>query len=178
MCDSVIVDSFHYYHVVMVNKRSQQKRHRAYLRKIWYLRNFINLLKIYRAYLNWKHVKRLKRAIKWQTYDAICWKKFALKWNSEIFIRNNYKNVIYRFFGCQLISTMNVIDGVLSMLLLMHDELNVDKNFVIFFTHETVWSYCLLTFFSSLRARQRKSCFIVFDRNLIIFLFLFQAKCF
>lgn len=145
----------------MVNKRSL-RRHKAYLRKIWYLRNFLNLLKFYRAYLNWKHIKRLKRAIKWHTNDgAICWKTFAIRWNLSVFNdvarNNNYKNVIYWFFGCQLTTTLSVISP--SMFRLMHDELIVDKTFVIFFTHETVWSYCLHAFLTSLRAQQQRKLF-------------------
>lgn len=135
--------------------KSHQKRQKVYLQKIWYIKNFLNLLKFYRAYLTWKHIKRMKRAIKWHTYNAICWKTFTLRWNPQLYYNNNnfYDDaiVIYRFFGCKL--TFNVIDG---FFLLMNDELIIDKIFVIFFTHETVWSYCLHSLLSLLRARQCK----------------------
>lgn len=145
----------------MAHRRSR-KRQRAYLLKIWYLRNFFNLLKLYRAYLHWKYAKRLKKAVEWRTYDAICWKTFAfsnIRWNpkaSFVLMNRNYESVIYRFFGCQLTTTFNIIDGVPTIFLLMHDELVVDKTFVISLPHEiAVRNYCLHAFLSSLRARRK-----------------------
>jgi hypothetical protein len=132
----------------MAHSESRRRHRRAYLRKIWYLKNFLALLKLYRSYLCWKHFKRLKNAaIKWHTRDAICWKEFTICWNRETFppLIDNYKTVIYRFFGGQLTTTLKFIGGMPSLLLL-YDELNVDKIFVIALTCETVWSFCLNAF--------------------------------
>lgn len=145
----------------MAHRRS--RRNRAYLRRIWFLRNFLNLLNLYRAYLyrHWKHFKRLKKAIEWRNYEAICWKTFALRWNlSAVLCDNNYESVIYRFFNCQLTTTLTIIDGVPSLFLLMHDELIVDKFFVIFLPHETVLVCYLHAFLSTLQARRKLTFFL------------------
>lgn len=136
--------------------RRSRKRQKAYLRKIWYLKNFLYLLKLYRAYLYWKYRKRRKFALEWRAYNAIGWKTFALRWNPNAYqYRGNYfKLVVYRFFGVQLSATLTVIDGTPSLFLLMYDELEFDKNtFLITFTHETVWSYCLHALLSSLATK-------------------------
>jgi hypothetical protein len=122
---------------------SERRHRRAFLRKNLYLKNFHELLRLYRAYLCWKHLKRLKKpAIKWHSREAICWKELTPCETLPIDI--NYETIILRCFGGQVTMTINIIDGVPSFLLF--DELNVDKIFVL--TRETVWRlYFILALF-------------------------------
>jgi hypothetical protein len=135
--------------------RRTRKREKAYLRKIWYLRNFLNLLKLYRAYLYWKYHKHRKRALKWQTHDAICWKTLEIRWHPNAYQCRRYSFVIYRFFGSQLTATLVAP----SAFLLIGDEL-IDNIFMVELTHETVWSFCLHAFLSSMRALKSKLNFL------------------
>lgn len=121
-----------------------RKRNRSYLRKIWYLRNFLNLLKIYRAYLQWKYRKRRKYAIEWLKCDAILWKIFTLRWNPAFFSSKVYATtttVIYHFFKCQLTVTTCVISNSTepfsSYYIIVDVDMSIDKFFVICLSHET-----------------------------------------
>lgn len=149
--------------------RRTRKHQKAYLRKIWYLRNFLILLKLYRAYLYWKYRKRRKQALKWQSHDAICSKILKIRWNPKAYQYRYCSFPIYYFFGSQLTASLTVFNSVPSAFLLTLDELIIDKIFFITLTHETVWNYCLHAFLSSLTAQSTLK--ILYYTNTFIFFF-------
>lgn len=151
-----VVDTFIIRHVIVMTIRRTRKRQKAYLRKIWYLRNFLSLIKLYRTYLYWKYRKRRKHALKWQSHDAICWKTFKIRWNPNAYQYRYFSFVIFHFFGSQLTATLTVFNSVPSAFLLTLDELIIDKIFLITLTHETVWNYCLHAFLSSLATKSKE----------------------
>lgn len=100
-------ESFLIFNSVMTLRHSR-KRDKIYLKKLYFLRNFLNLLQLYRAYLSWKFRKRLRNvAVEWHWRPAIKWKKFrhTLTWNSVYHQPKIYTTVIFRYYQCQLTMT-------------------------------------------------------------------------
>lgn len=137
------MDPFDYEIRCTVMSLRSRKRNRNYLRKIWYLRSLLNLLVLYRAYLQWKFKKRRHQkqrlALGWRRYDAIAWKSSpALRLNPNIRLPKVF-TIIYHFHYCQLTATCLIRNESFS-LLIVHDELTLDKDsFAIFLSssHET-----------------------------------------
>lgn len=89
---------------VMTIKHSR-KRDKAYLKKLFYLRNFLNLLQIYRTYQSWKFRKRSQLKIAWHQREAIAWRHYSattVRWNSELYHPRIHTTVIFRYYQCQL----------------------------------------------------------------------------
>lgn len=85
--------------------RHSRKRDKVYLKKVFYLRNFLNLLRIYRIYLSWKYRKRVMLCVTWQERPALLWKEIVLKWNPIFQQPEVDVTVICRFHQCQLTLT-------------------------------------------------------------------------
>lgn len=123
-----------------------QKRNRIYLRKIWYLRNFLNLLRSYRAFLRWKYgrKKRVKR-IRWRNYAPIAWKTFKFKLH-EVFKQSiEYTVVVYRYFNFRMTATCLISNKPFKFITIL-DMLSLDKKFTISLRHETSrWKSYLTT---------------------------------
>lgn len=87
--------------------RHSRKRDKIYLKKLYFLRNFLNLLQLYRGYLSWKFRKRPKAAVEWHQRPAIEWKNVRIKlsWNSLLNQPKIYTTVIFRYYQCQLTMT-------------------------------------------------------------------------
>lgn len=81
--------------------RHSRKRDKIYLKKLFYLRNFLNLLQFYRAHLTWKLRKRLKNAVDWH-HRGIAWRQTTLDWNPTFYLPDIETIVIFRFYQCQL----------------------------------------------------------------------------
>lgn len=116
-----------------------RRRNRSYIRKIWYLRHFLYLLKVYRIYLRWKYRERQRDAIKWRNYAAIPWKIFTLRWNAAIYLPKMYTIVIYHYYDCQMTMTC-LISKEQPLSFFLVDDFKTDKLFVISHTQDTlVW---------------------------------------
>lgn len=87
--------------------RHSRKRDKIYLKKLFYLRNFLNLLQFYRVYLGWKFRKRLRNAVDWHRRQPIAWKPIdiTIHWNPNCYQCDNASTVIFRFYQCQLTMT-------------------------------------------------------------------------
>lgn len=87
--------------------RHSRKRDKIYLKRLYFLRNFLNLLQFYRGYLSWKFRKRPKAAVEWHQRPAIEWKndRIKLSWNSHFIQPKIYTTVIFRYYQCQLTMT-------------------------------------------------------------------------
>lgn len=85
--------------------RHSRKRDKVYFKKLFYLRNFLNLLQVYRVYLGWKYRKRTRLAIDWHKRLAIEWKMLKLEWNPFFHKPKVNTTVIFRFYQCQLTLT-------------------------------------------------------------------------
>lgn len=83
-----------------------RKHNRSYLRKLWFLRNFLYLLRSYRIFLRWKRSKRkrLKRLV-WITREAILWKTFQFSFCRIFEGHKIYTVVLYRYFNFQVTAT-------------------------------------------------------------------------
>lgn len=99
-------DSFLKFNSAMTLRHSR-RRDKIYLNKLFYLRNFLNLLQLYRVYLSWKFRKRLKRAIAWRPRPTIAWKHsgFTLAWSSSFYQPAISTAEIFRYHDCQLTVT-------------------------------------------------------------------------
>jgi hypothetical protein len=116
--------------------RHSRKRDKIYLKKLFYLRNFLNLLQFYRGYLSWKLRKRLKNAIEWHRRKAIAWKpQITIIWHPKFYQRGIYTTeVIFRFYECQLTVT-SVINAAS---LFLFDIATNDKKFDVDFGREKI----------------------------------------
>lgn len=118
--------------------RHSRKRDKTYLKKLFYLRNFLNLLQVYRLYLSWKFRKRLKSAIKlrieWKQKEEIVLKSKTIKWNSRFYQRETETTVIFRCYRSQLMMTYLIN----SPRLFSFHISAVDKIFHIFTGRETL----------------------------------------
>lgn len=114
--------------------RHSRKRDKVYLRKLFYLRNFLNLLQVYRFYLWWKFRKRLKLAIGWRHREAIAWKQNTIKWSKLFYQPDTDTTVIFRCYRCQLMMTYLIK----SPRLFSFHISAVDKIFNIFSGRETL----------------------------------------
>lgn len=87
--------------------RHSRKRDKVYLKKLFYLRNFLNLLHVYRVFLAWKFRKRPQNALKWHRRQAIAWKRdMTIAWHPKFYQRGIHTTeVIFRFHECQLTVT-------------------------------------------------------------------------
>lgn len=121
-----------------VTSLRSQKRKRSYLRKIWYLRNFLSLLRIYRAYLHWKYGRRKKKKrLTWRKYDAITWKTFSLRWSRNFMPQKMFTVVLFRFYNCQVTATF-LISRMPFQFITIVENLSIDKVLIISLKHETV----------------------------------------
>jgi hypothetical protein len=93
-------DSYLKFNSVMT-LRHTRRRDKIYLKKLFYLRNFLNLLQHYRVYLSWKFRKRWKNAV---DRKAIAWKQH-FEWNSNFYQPKTTATVFFRYFKCQLAMT-------------------------------------------------------------------------
>lgn len=112
--------------------RHSRKRDKIYLKKLSFMRNFLNLLQLYRAYLSWKFQKRSQRAIDWQ--------QRSFRWNFDFYQSNIGTVVIFRYHQCQL--TMTYV--ITSLSVLSFDIAPIDKIFHISFGRETLHSNLLI----------------------------------
>lgn len=76
--------------------RHSRKRDKIYLKKVCFLRNFLNLLKLYRAFLYWNFRKNSSRAIavrpagfQFDTTVELC---------QNLYLHDIYTEVIFRFY--------------------------------------------------------------------------------
>lgn len=115
--------------------RHSRKRDKIYLKKLYFLRNFLNLLQFYRSYLSWKFRKRPKAAVEWHQRRAIEWKtvRFKLTWNSVFNQQKMYTTVIFRYYQCQLTITFLINSPRLFSFIAP-----IDKTFHIFSGRKTV----------------------------------------
>lgn len=111
-----------------------RKRDRIYLKQLSYLRNFLNLLHIYRVYLA---KNRRKNALEWHRRNPIASRQSVIvKWHRGICRGEMYTTaVIFRFFHCQL--TVTRVDNATS-LLLFGVEFEEDKKIRILFGREKI----------------------------------------
>lgn len=116
--------------------RHLRKRNKIYLKKLLYLRNFLNVLHLYRAFIEWKYRKRHENALEWHRRQAITWKPRAIKiiWNPNCYHYDNNSTVILRFYRCQL--TMNYV--IRSPRLFSFDINKRDNIYDIFFGREAL----------------------------------------
>lgn len=116
--------------------RHSRKRDKIYLKKLFYLRNFLNLLHVYRVYLSWKFRKRRGKALEWHRRLAIAWKNaIIICWHPKFYQRGIYTTeVIFRYYECQLTAT-----GVINVpSLFLFDIAADDKKFKIPFGREKI----------------------------------------
>lgn len=113
--------------------RHSRKRDKIYLKKLFYLRNFLNVLQSYRAYLSWKLRKRLKNAVDWH-HQVIAWKQATIDWNPILYLPDIETIVIFRFYQCQL----TICHFIKSPRLLFFDIVAADKVVQIFSGRETL----------------------------------------
>lgn len=114
--------------------RHSRKRDKIYFKKLFFLRNFLNLLQVYRTYLSWKYRKRVRTAVDWHQRCAIEWRQAILKW-SPMFHQPEFDSiVICRFRQCQLTLTYLIN----SPRVLSFDISPIDKMFHIPFGRETL----------------------------------------
>lgn len=85
--------------------RHSRRRDKIYLKKLFYLRGFLFLLQLYRAYLSWKFRKRARRAIGWNRREAIGWRSVNIRWNPNVYQPEIDTTVIFQFYQCQLTMT-------------------------------------------------------------------------
>lgn len=87
--------------------RHSRRRDKIYLKKLSYLRGFLFLLQLYRAYLSWKFRMRARRAIGWIRREAIGWKSVNIHWiwNPNVYQSEFDTTVIFHFYQCQLTMT-------------------------------------------------------------------------
>lgn len=115
--------------------RHSRKRDKIYLKKLFYLRNFLNLLHVYRVYLGWKFRQRPVQAVDWHCRKAIEWKQSSslFLWHPTFYQPAIYTIVIFRFHKCQLTVT-SVIKS--PHLFLFGIAAMIDKTFRISFGRE------------------------------------------
>lgn len=113
--------------------RHSRRRDKIYLKKLFYMRNFLNLMQLYRIYLSWNCSKRLKRAIDWRQKS---WKNFdfTLDWNANFYQPAISTAVIFRFHDCQL----TVTSFIKMPRLFSFDIVAIDKTFRFSFGRETL----------------------------------------
>lgn len=121
-----------------VTSLRSRKRKRSYLRKIWYLRNFLTLLRIYRAYLRWIYCRQKKKRITWRKYDAIMWKTFSLRWNQNVMPQKIFTIVLFRFYNCQVTATFLISSRMPFQFITIVENMSIDKVLIISLKHETV----------------------------------------
>ena len=114
--------------------RHSRKRDKIYLKKLHYLRSFLNLLQLYRNFLSWKFRKRFKNAVDWHHRDVIAWKPSTLDWNPNFYLPDSETIVIFRFYQCQL----TITHFIKSPRLLFFDIVAADKILQIFSGRETL----------------------------------------
>lgn len=122
--------------------RHSRKRDKIYLKKLFYLRNFLNLLQVYRAYLSWKFHKRLKHAVDWHHRREITWwgRQRTVDWNPILYLPDIESIVIFRFYQCQL----SISHYIKSPRLLFFDMEAADKTLQIFSERETLHKNLLI----------------------------------
>lgn len=114
--------------------RHSRKRDKIYLKKLYFLRNFLNLLQLYRAYLGWKFQKRPKAALDWRPRHSVEWKNVCVKVTWSPFYKQPkiYTTVIFRYYQCQLTMTFLINSPRLFSFIAP-----IDKTFHIFYGRET-----------------------------------------
>lgn len=114
-----------------------QKRNRIYLRRICYLRNFLNLLRIYRVYLYWKYGRRRwMKSITWHKYDSIMWKMYTLHFNRVFEFLEEHTVVLYRYYNFRVEATRLISKKPFQFITIL-DTLSIDKMTIISLRHET-----------------------------------------
>jgi hypothetical protein len=83
--------------------RHSRKRDKVYLKKLCFLRSFLNVLQLYRTYLSWNFQKHPLQPIAWPRKPAIPWRQ--LEWCSSFYHCQLYTTVIFRFHKYQLTVT-------------------------------------------------------------------------
>lgn len=146
--------------------RHSRKRDKIYLKKLFYLRNFLNLLQFYRVYLSWRFRKRLKFAVDWHRRGA------TLYWNTSCYHRDIETVVIFRYYQCQL----TISYFIKSPPLLFFETTVADKIFHICCGRETLrrnfLTVCEINEFSS-----REKVLLLVNEFIFNYVHLFQVKC-
>lgn len=103
-----------------------RKRDKIYLKKLFYLRNFLSLLQCYRLYLSWKHLRRFQNRLAYNS-SALDWKCSTLKfkWNSSVYQPQVRTTVIFRYYQCQLTITY----VIMLPCLFLYGIVSIDKVF-------------------------------------------------
>jgi hypothetical protein len=120
-----------------------------YLRNQNYLWNFFKVLQLYRSYLWWKFRRRQLKHFRWKNLVANVKKRcicrynknnirnsFTFRWNRESTLERNFSTEIFRYYSCQLTATYVINEACLLLIL---DDLCIDKLFSIASLHETIF---------------------------------------
>lgn len=83
--------------------RHSRKRDKVYLKKLCFLRSFLSVLQLYRAYLSWNFRNHPLRAIDGPRQAVKPWQR--LKWRSSLYRCHIDTTVIFRYHKCQLTVT-------------------------------------------------------------------------
>lgn len=109
--------------------RHSRKRDKIYLKQLFFLRNFLNLLQLYRGW-KFRNCPNATCAVKWQRCHP------TLEWNSNFYLPAISTTVIFRFYRCQLTATSVIKSPRLFFL----DTVSIDDDnaFDISFGRETL----------------------------------------